>query len=80
MSPAVLDAPKEMGRKKKAPTEPIRIASDVVELAWKVAPYSGYRGVGAAGDFLSELLRPILTRMEAEQRGQSAAPPKKAGK
>ncbi len=82
MSPHLLEVPLKMGRPKKAPTEQIRLAVDVIELAWKCAPHHGFRGSGAAGDFLSDLLRPIL--LADEQSRQSGvpdrpAPPKKGG-
>jgi hypothetical protein len=57
---------KTVGRKKKKiPTAQVRLAEDVIDLAWKIAPYHGHR---TAGDFLSEFLRPLLTKMEADQR------------
>lgn len=52
-----------MGRPKKHPTEQIRIASDVVAQAWRVAGMRGYR---SGGDFLTDLLRPILDEMERD--------------
>lgn len=67
-APSVDQEPLAVGRPKKAPTTQIRLTEDVVDLAWKVAPYQGYR---SAGDFLSDLLRPLLQKMEADQRGQS---------
>jgi hypothetical protein len=48
--PSLVDAKLNMGRKKKPPTVQVRLSEDVVDLAWKIAPYQGYR---AAGDFLS---------------------------
>jgi len=74
----------EMGRKKKTPTTPVRLAEDVIDLAGKVAPYQGYRLVN---DFLSDFLRPLLVKMEEDQRtaprGRPSpdrpAPPKKGG-
>jgi len=80
MSPQLLEAPSKMGRPKKAPTEQIRLAVDVIELAWKCAPHHGFRGSGAAGDFLSDVLRPILLADEDSRRAGSAdrpTPPKK---
>jgi len=59
--------------RKKPPTSQIRMADDVIELAWKCAPHHGYYGGGAAGDYLSELLRPIL--LADEQSRQTASPP-----
>ena len=78
------DAPTEMGRKKKTPTTPVRMAEDVIDLAGKVAPYQGYRLVG---DFLSDFLRPLLMKMEEDQRTaprsrqapDRPAPPKRGG-
>jgi len=52
-----------MGRPKKPPTEQIRLPSDVVAQAWKVAALKGYR---QAGDFLGDLLRPLLLELERE--------------
>jgi hypothetical protein len=66
--------------KKKAPTAQIRISLDVIELAWKCAPHHGYRGGGAAGDYLSDLLRPILLADEATRHGQAQQPPKRRPK
>ena len=54
---SLVDAKLNMGRKKKPPTVQVRLAEDVVDLAWKIAPYQGYR---AAGDFLSDFLRPCF--------------------
>lgn len=52
-----------MGRPKKPPTEQIRIASHVVEQVWRVAILRGYR---SGGDFLTDLLPPILDDMERD--------------
>ncbi len=67
------------GARKKPPTSQIRIALDVIELAWKCAPYHGYRGGGAAGDYLSDLLRPTLVADEQSRQGASPAPRRKRG-
>jgi len=61
--------------RKKPPTSQIRIALDVIELAWKCAPHHGYRGGGAAGDYISDLLRPILLADEASRQGGPGTPP-----
>ena len=63
--------------RKKPPTSQIRIALDVIELAWKCAPHHGYRGGGAAGDYLSDLLRPILLADEASRQTGPTQPPKR---
>jgi hypothetical protein len=66
-----------MGRPKKPPTEQIRLASDVVAQAWRVAILKGYR---SGGDFLTDLLRPILDEMEREllaERAKQMGRPKK---
>jgi hypothetical protein len=69
--------------RKKPPTAQIRLALDIIELAWKCAPHHGYRGGGAAGDYLSDLLRPILQADEASRQspppGPSGEPPRKKG-
>lgn len=62
--------------RKKAPTSQIRLSLDVIELAWKCAPHHGYRGGGAAGDYLSDLLRPLLLADEASRRTGTAPAPK----
>ena len=62
--------------RKKPPTSQIRIALDVIELAWKCAPHHGYRGGGAAGDYLSDLLRPILLADEESRREGPKRKPK----
>jgi hypothetical protein len=69
---AELEAPeteRSTGRPKKPPTDQVRIASDLVAQAWRVATMKGYR---AAGDFLSDLLRPILNEMERELLSERA--------
>lgn len=64
--------------RKKAPTAQIRLSVDVIDLAWKCAPHHGYRGGGAAGDYLSDLLRPILLADERTRGGPALKPkPKK---
>jgi hypothetical protein len=60
--------------RKKPPTAQIRMALDVIELAWKCAPHHGYRGGGAAGDYLSDLLRPILLADEESRKSGSPKP------
>ena len=60
--------------RKKPPTSQIRMALDVIELAWKCAPHHGYRGGGAAGDYLSDLLRPILLADEESRRTGGSKP------
>ncbi len=93
MSAQLLDieAPPQMGRPKKLPTEPVRIGADVLELAWRVAVHKGYR---QAGEFLTDLLRPLLSQMERESMAERSRllgpadpadrpappPPKKGGK
>ena len=62
--------------RKKPPTSQIRLALDVIELAWKCAPHHGYRGGGAAGDYLSDLLRPILLADEDSRRDGPKRKPK----
>lgn len=62
--------------RKKAPTAQIRLAIDVIELAWKCAPQHGYRGNGAAGDYLSDLLRPVLLADERSRQGGKPRPKK----
>ena len=69
-----------MGRPKKHPTEQIRIATDVVAQAWRVAILRGYR---SGGDFLTDLLRPILDQMERDllaERSKEIGPPKRKPK
>ncbi len=73
---SLVDAKLNMGRKKKPPTVQVRLAEDVVDLAWKIAPYQGYRAVG---DFLSDYLRPLLQKLEAEQRSSKPIPSKPKG-
>jgi hypothetical protein len=73
---SLVDAKLNMGRKKKPPTVQVRLAEDVVDLAWKIAPYQGYR---TAGDFLSDYLRPLLQKLEAEQRSGKPIPTKPKG-
>jgi hypothetical protein len=60
--------------RKKPPTAQIRMSLDVIELAWKCAPHHGYRGGGAAGDYLSDLLRPILLADEESRQGRPLKP------
>jgi hypothetical protein len=75
MSPALIEPPVA---RKKPPTAQIRLSLEVIELAWKCAPHHGYRGGGAAGDYLSDLLRPILEEDErSRQSGRTAPGPKK---
>lgn len=69
-----------MGRPKKAPTDQIRIARDVVTQVWRVAALKGYR---SGGDFLTDLLRPILDEMEREllsERAREMGKPKRKSK
>lgn len=79
------EAPSQMGRPKKPATAQVRIAADLVDQAWRIGALKGYR---QAGDFLTDLLRPLLSQMERElmaersrQIGPSTAPtpPKKGG-
>ncbi|HMF38280.1 MAG TPA: hypothetical protein VKF17_16675 [Isosphaeraceae bacterium] len=62
-----------MARKKKSPTKQVRVAKDVAEIAVIVA---GYRRCESS-DLLTEILRPILTRMHEQEmrRTGGAAPP-----
>ena len=69
LEPETAPRSSDMGRPKKPPTEQIRIASDVVEQAWRVAILRGYR---SGGDFLTDLLRPILDEMERELLSERA--------
>ena len=46
----------------KAKTQPIRLAADVIETARIVSAYRGE----AMADMLSDILRPILEKMERE--------------
>ena len=66
--------------RKKPPTAQIRLSLDVIDLAWKCAPHHGYRGAGAAGDYLSDLLRPILQADEQSRQSPTPPPPKAAPK
>jgi hypothetical protein len=61
--------------RKKPPTAQIRLSLDVIDLAWKCAPHHGYRGAGAAGDYLSDLLRPLLQADEQSRQTPPAKPP-----
>lgn len=68
--------------RKKPPTAQIRLAKDVIELAWKCAPHHGYQGGGAAGDYLSDLVRPLLLADERSRQiglTDRPAPPRKGG-
>ena len=66
--------------RKKPPTSQIRLAIDVIDLAWTCAPHHGYRGGGAAGDYLSDLLRPLLQEDELSRQTQPAPPKPKRDK
>jgi hypothetical protein len=78
-----IDAPEtqpSVGRPKKPPTEQIRIARHVVEQVWRVAILRGYR---SGGDFLTDLLPPILDDMERDllaERAKEMGRPKRKPK
>lgn len=79
MSPALMEPP-PMARK-KTPSRQVRVAEDVAQSADVVAACRGQ----VTSDLLTEILRPILARMEAEELakrvgGGEPRAPKKGGK
>lgn len=83
MSPELLMEPQTVARKKKPPTTQVRISRDVAELAAIVAAYQRTE----SSDLLTDILRPILTRMHQDEIRKAGgrlppdrpAPPKKGG-
>lgn len=70
MTPMLLDPVRPVARKKLIPTVQVRIARDVAETATIVAAYRRTQ----ASDLLTEILRPILTQMHAEEVRRAAVP------
>ncbi len=62
-----------MAKRKIPPTVQVRVSQDVAELAQIVAAFRRMR----VSDLLTEILRPILTRMESEEIAKRQRP--KAG-
>lgn len=63
----LMDPPRNMA-KKKAETAQIRLAVDVIQSARIVAAYRDME----PGDFLSDFLRPILAKLEADEAAKRA--------